>query len=312
VYERATRSHGVSESASQLDVEFLSGGVVVAGTIYRPASSTASVPGACVVMGHGFTLTRRDGVPDYAWRFASAGLTVLSFDYRHWGDSAGEPRRWVSVTQQLEDWRAAVAHARTLDEVDPERVGVWGMSMGGGHALITAAEDSRVAAVVALVPATDALATQPPARVGLRMIGRAAREALTRREVRMPAVGPAGAFAVVTAPEALPGFERLGAASGWQNDVNTSWLLTAARYRAVRRAAKIRAPVLLQLGERDGMAAAAAIEQTAARAPHATLLRYDIDHFECFWPEHIDRVASDEINFFRRALASAPLATPFP
>jgi dienelactone hydrolase len=64
--------------------------------------------------------------------------------------------------------------------VDPERVGVWGMSMGGGHALITAAEDSRVAAVVALVPATDPLATRPPARVGLRMIGPAAREALTR------------------------------------------------------------------------------------------------------------------------------------
>lgn len=45
-------------------------------------------------MGNGATLTRYDGIPTYAERFTAAGFTVVAFDYRHWGDSGGEPRGW--------------------------------------------------------------------------------------------------------------------------------------------------------------------------------------------------------------------------
>ncbi|MGB0094507.1 MAG: hypothetical protein WBP81_18495 [Solirubrobacteraceae bacterium] len=88
----------------------------------------------------------------------------------------------------------------------------------------------------------------------------------------------------------------------WRNEVNTSWLLTGRHWRPVREATNIRAPILLQLGERDGAAPLAAIEQTATRAPHAELKRYDLDHFECFSPEHIDWLASDHVDFLRRHL----------
>jgi len=191
------------------EISFPLAGNTIAGTLYRPGVADARV--ACVVMGHGFTLTRRDGIPEYAERFAAAGLAVLAFDYRHWGDSTGQPRRWVSLHEQLADWQAAVDHARGLDGVDPDRIAVWGMSMGGGHALLTAARDPRIAAVVALVPSTDPLAAQPPLKIGMRMIGRGLRETITRSPVRMPAAGPPGSFAIVAAPEALSGFERLTA-----------------------------------------------------------------------------------------------------
>ena len=95
----------------------MSGGVQCAATFYRPDRDAG--PFACVVMGPGGTLTRGDGIPAYAERFASAGISALAFGYRHWGDSGGQPRRWFSLREQLEDWRAAVAHARTLDGVDP-------------------------------------------------------------------------------------------------------------------------------------------------------------------------------------------------
>jgi pimeloyl-ACP methyl ester carboxylesterase len=178
------------------------------------------------------------------------------------------------------------------------------MSMGGGHALLTAARDPRIAAVVALVPSTDPLAAQPPLKIGMRMIGRGLRETITRSPVRMPAAGPPGSFAIVAAPEALSGFERLTAGGEWQNDANTGWLLTARRWRPVSEAAKIHAPVLLQLGEHDGCVPISAIEQTAARAPHAELKRYDLDHFACFWPENIDQLATDEVEFLKRSLRS--------
>jgi len=51
------------------------------------------------------------------------------------------------------------------------------------------------------------------------------------------------------------------------------------------------------------------IETTAAQAPRGELVRYPIDHFECFWPEHIDRVAGDELDFLRRQLLAAETRT---
>jgi dienelactone hydrolase len=78
-----------------VDVNFDSGGLQCVATVYRPSGATGVV--GCVVMGNGITLTRNDGIPDYAQRFAGAGFAVLAFDYRHWGDSGGEPRRLVSL-----------------------------------------------------------------------------------------------------------------------------------------------------------------------------------------------------------------------
>lgn len=283
------------------EITFLAQGDTIAATWYQAEGLDGPLP--CVVMGHGFTLTRRDGIPQYAERLAAAGFGVLAFDYRHWGDSTGEPRRWVSLRAQLADWQAAVGHARSLEAVDPARVALWGMSMGGGHALLTAARDSQIAAAVGLVASADPLAGQPPPAIGLRMMALALREAVTRRPVRMPAAGPAGSFAMVAAPEALPGFQRLGGPD-WQNDANTGWLLSARRWRPVSEASNIRCPVLLQLGERDRCVPLAAIEQTGARAPQAELKRYDLDHFACFWPENINQVCDDQIEFLQRHLLS--------
>lgn len=292
------------------EVRFGPDGERCAATFYRPGGVGGRGP--CVVMAHGVTLTRCDGIPDYAERFAAAGFAALAFDYRHWGDSEGEPRRWVSLRRQLEDWRAAVAYVRTLEGVDQERVAVWGMSLGGGHALLTAAADRRVAAVVALAPMTDgvAICLKPsPPNVALRSTWRAVREAITRRPVTMPVAGPPRAFAALDAPEALPGFRRLAATHGWRNEVNAGAALGLLRYRPVQRATRIQAPVLLQVGERDEMAPLPPIEKSAARLPRSELIRYPIDHFGCFWPEHIDRVVDDELDFLRRhLLASDPRA----
>jgi dienelactone hydrolase len=288
--------------AEATETSFPVAGETIAATWYQPEARHGPLP--CLVMGHGFTLTRRDGIPEYARRLAAAGFAVLAFDYRHWGDSTGQPRRCLSLRKQLIDWHTAVEYARSMASIDADRVVVWGMSMGGGHALLTAARDSRIAAVVALVPVTDPLAVRRPPAIGMRMFRRALREILTRRPVRMPVAGPPGSFALVAAPEALSGFERLTAGHDWHNDVNTGWLLAAARWRPVREATKIRAPILLQLAEHDGAVPLAAIERTAARAPRAELKRYDLDHFSCFWGENITQLATDQIQFLRRHLLS--------
>ncbi len=96
-----------------------------------------------------------DALDAYAERFAAAGWSVLVFDYRHLGASGGEPRQILDIGRQRADWHAALAFARTLPEVDVNRIALWGSSFGGGHVLRVASEDTRIAAIVAQCPFTD-------------------------------------------------------------------------------------------------------------------------------------------------------------
>ena len=56
-------------------------------------------------MAHGFAAMRALRLAAYAERFAESGFAVLVFDYRGWGDSAGEPRRVLEIGSQQDDWR---------------------------------------------------------------------------------------------------------------------------------------------------------------------------------------------------------------
>src|SRR5512135_3340958 len=110
-------------------------------------------------MAHGFSATRDDGLPGYAEAFRDAGFVVVLFDYRHFGASTGEPRQLLDIRRQLEDYRAVIAWARSLDGVDPDRIVLWGSSFSGGHVLVVAATDPRIAAVIAQAPNTDSIAS---------------------------------------------------------------------------------------------------------------------------------------------------------
>ncbi|MFJ1457589.1 alpha/beta hydrolase [Nocardia sp. N2S4-5] len=134
------------------DVRFVSGGQECAAWLYTP---DAAGPRPLVVMGHGLGAVRHMRLDAYAERFAAAGWSVLVFDYRYLGASGGRPRQLIDIGRQLADWHAALAFARTLPEVDTDRIALWGSSFGGGHVLQVAADDGRVAAVVAQCPFTD-------------------------------------------------------------------------------------------------------------------------------------------------------------
>ena len=103
--------------------------------------------------------SRRAGRSASAERFAAEGYAGLAFDYRYFGESGGEPRQLLSVKRQLEDWRAAIAYARTLDGVDAERIGLWGSSYSGGHVMALAADDPSIKAAISQSPHTDGIKT---------------------------------------------------------------------------------------------------------------------------------------------------------
>jgi fermentation-respiration switch protein FrsA (DUF1100 family) len=103
-------------------------------------------------MAHGFSAVKEMYLDAFAEVFAQAGLAVLAFDNRNFGASEGTPRQEIDPWAQVGDYRDAITYAGTRPEVDRERIGVWGSSLSGGHALVVAAIDRRVRCVVSQVP----------------------------------------------------------------------------------------------------------------------------------------------------------------
>jgi alpha-beta hydrolase superfamily lysophospholipase len=137
--------------AAWKSVEFESAGVTIRGRLYGPTAPTAPRP--AVVMAHGFSATISGMVADlYAEAFAEAGLVALLYDHAGFGISDGEPRHQVDSWLQARGYVDAVSFAATLEDIDSDNVAVWGDSKSGGVALVVAAVDERVKAVVVQVP----------------------------------------------------------------------------------------------------------------------------------------------------------------
>lgn len=105
-----------------------------------------------VTMAHGFAGTKDHGIEHFAQAFAAAGFVVLVHDHRNFGTSGGELRGDVDPARQVADWRRAISYLEARPEVDPARIGLWGTSYAGGHAIVLGATDRRLRCVVAQVP----------------------------------------------------------------------------------------------------------------------------------------------------------------
>jgi hypothetical protein len=97
-----------------------------------------------------FSSVKEQTLPHYAERLADAGYTVFTFDSRSLGESEGEPRGHYDPGQIIEDYSNAISYLLTRDDIDPERIGLAGVCMGGGYAVSTAARDKRVKAVASI------------------------------------------------------------------------------------------------------------------------------------------------------------------
>ena len=77
-------------TSTREEVRFRSGDAECAAVLVRPATDETA---ACVVLGHGFGGLKEGGPIRVAERYAAAGYAGLAFDYRHFGESGGEPRQ---------------------------------------------------------------------------------------------------------------------------------------------------------------------------------------------------------------------------
>lgn len=295
------------------DVSFDSGGVTCRAWLFTAMTDELETASGrpCVVMAHGFGGTRDTGLAGYAEGFAEAGLDVLLFDYRGFGDSDGTPRQHISFRRQRSDYRAAIAAARAIDGVDPDRIVLWGTSYSGGHVIAAAAADPRIASVISMTPAVDGAAALLAiakhsglsklvvlTKHGLRDAGRL----LTGRSPHhLAVVGEPGSVAVITAPGALEGYLAL-AGPTWRNEICARTALEVAFNRPIRFASRLRVPLLVQIGENDSVAPPAAAARAAAKAGnHAQTQTYPIDHFDVYDGQWQKQAMTDQLDFLLRS-----------
>ena len=297
------------------DIEFISGGLMCRALHFKPEIDplTSQNGTPCVVMAHGFGATRNAGLEPYARRFSAAGMHVLVFDYRHFGESEGEPRQLLSIRRQLNDWMAAVSFARSLEGVDPGRIALFGTSFSGGHVIEVAVRDGSVAAVISQCPMMDGLAA---IKNLLNYAGLGSLLLMTWAGVRdlvrslvgldplmMPIVARPGKLAAMSTPDAEPGYMAI-APPDFRNEVCARIALTVGMYRPGLKADRLPCPILIQITEKDSVAPPPAAEATARRAGSRAQVRlYPIGHFDIYVGEDFERSVTDQVEFLTHTLA---------
>lgn len=137
------------------DVTFFSNGLKIAAHLYRPADWQAGdAPRPAVVCLTGYSGRKNVATIDIPRRLAREGYFALAPDYQGYGEAEGERGRHRPL-EQAQNTYDAVTYLETIDEVDAERIGVYGSSFGGANAVWAAAFDPRMKVVVSAVGVTN-------------------------------------------------------------------------------------------------------------------------------------------------------------
>lgn len=230
------------------DIRLRAGGVTLAGWLYVPPGDG---PFPLVVLSHGFSVLMAMGLDRYAEAFARAGLACLVYEHRNFGASEGTPRHEIDPWQQISDMRDAISHARTLPGIDRERIGLWGTSYSGGHALVVAALDRRVKCVVSQVPLVAGEETLR-SWVGESAWARVQERFVADRDGRGRGEAPATTRPARTGSQTWDWVEATGAAAIYPNEITLRSLELLAGYEPRDYVARIApTPLLMVLATQD-------------------------------------------------------------
>lgn len=287
------------------DIQFTSGKDLCRGWLYRPEGRDRF---PVIVMAHGLGAVKEMRLDAFAERYCASGYGCLVFDYRHFGASEGQPRQLLSIPHQQQDWHAAIAHARSL----PCTSGIvlWGSSFSGGHVIEVGSREKDILAVMSQCPFTDGIASALAMDfiTSLKVTGRALKDlaaaATGRPPVMIQLAGKPGDTALMTAPDALPGYRAL-IPEGLQfpEEVAARIGLNIVRYRPGKSAARLRCPVLFCICDKDTVAPARSALKYARQAPVPTIERFPVGHFDIYTGEVFESLVSKQLHFLATHVA---------
>jgi pimeloyl-ACP methyl ester carboxylesterase len=258
-------------------------------------------------MTHGFSATKEMALDEYADLLSAGGLAVLVYDHRCLGASDGEPRQLVDPWAQARDTIAALDWLEALDGIDSSRLGLWGSSFSGGHALVVGALDDRVGAVVANVPFVGRPDTSPMDDDAFDRLALGVREHTQRADDAMgpiPVVTEHGmdGDAVMPQTEAAEWFLDEGRRSGsrWQNRVLLPGGSGMGDFDPAVALPRLHTPTLLVLASEDRVAPTSAGLAAFEILPGTKeLLVVDGHHFTPYAGEALAQSATAALAFYQ-------------
>lgn len=275
------------------DIAFQSDGVTLRGWLYRPDNTQGVRP--AIVMAHGFSATKEMYLDDFAEVFVAAGLAVIVYDHRNFGDSDGEPRGEIDPVAQIRGYRDAITWLQDQPGIDGNRIGAWGSSYSGGHVIQLGAIDRRVKCVVSQVPAIDGYqASRAMMRGDMGALMRAQFDA--DRAARFKGAAPAmipvvpdqpmGQGALSTA-DSISFFKSTTRIGKWRNEVTLRSIEYMTEYSPGLYVDRISpTPFMLVVALRDVLATSDLALEVYERALHPKrLLTLDCGHFEPYTGE---------------------------
>ena len=157
---RAQRGFELPDTVTRRAVDIWSEGTRLAGDLYAPRDLAADETRPTIVMSHGWGGTKAL-LANIASRLAAEGYLVLAFDYRGWGESDGKLVVQGDMPDRDADGIVTVRAREIRNVVDPIdqtvdiRLGYWGSSYSGAHAIWVAAHEPRAGCAVGQVAAAD-------------------------------------------------------------------------------------------------------------------------------------------------------------
>ena len=295
---------------SRIDCQFPSHGDHCSAWLYLP-DGVAKPP--LVVMAHGFGGMKNCGLEPYAELFAEQGLAVLLFDYRGFAESEGTPRQLISPRRHVEDYHAAIAWAREQKDINPDKIALWGTSFSGGHAIVAAAQDPKIAAISIQVPFVSGISSSTPSVIQngpgyfFKAVFSAFRDlwrAATAREPYLVQVyGAPDEFAVLNTHDTKAGYESLiPPGLEVENATPARIFLTLVLYRPIRWAGRVKCPALVIAGENDSLIPIEGVKKAAAKMKQPEFISLPLDHFAPYLGEPFNQVSKKQLDFLKKHL----------
>lgn len=280
-------------------------GVSCAATLHVP-EEPSNTPLPAILMVGGWGGVQQALTSSFVNRFVEAGFAVMEFDYPGWGRSAGLPRQDINPWKRVKVADDALAHLKSMPQVDAYKIVLWGTSFGGGHVVDLAAEHPELLGAIIQVPMLDGLAAAMAVPIPMQLKFFAYMVA----DICKP--GSRICIPTLAKPGELGSMDRDGAMDAMQagikalgnlpydNRVTARSLATMAFYRPWTRLKKVNIPMQIIGADNDTVAPFVPAKIKRANNPHLQVITVSADHFDPYFEPVFSGMVAHQLAFLQQ------------